>query len=195
MKRFEAACEEHARQGKRKRLDEDSAIAEPGQRGAWVFYDEEFRKLRAAQGCPWLTAVLPMGCPLGIPLKMLKTVLPATRVKDYGLIVDTVSMRVELPTDKVEKIRPELQHLATLAKTTVRALQSVVGRLNYACYVIYTERAFLRHLIDLLKGKKKHHHIYMNREARLDIQARLHFITHCNARVMIREDTRNFKVY
>lgn len=143
----------------------------------------------------YLNTFLTMGEALGIPFKQEKTVLPTVRCKVYGLIVDSEKMQVELPLDKMEKIRSELLDLSSRRKVTVRTLQSVLGRLNYASYVIAPGRPFLRRLTDLLKNKLKHFHVYLNREAKLDVECWLAFMSQFNGKRILGRRTDLFKVF
>ncbi len=73
-------------------------------------------------------------------------------------------------------------------KVTLRELQSLIGLLNFACKVILPGRAFLRRLTNLTRGTTKpHHHIRLNKEARLDIQACKLFLQSFNGEALLLE--------
>lgn len=62
-------------------------------------------------------------------------------------------------------------------KIKLRDLQSLIGLLNFACYVVVPGRAFLRRLINLTKGViKPYHKIRLNKQDRLDLKAWADFI-------------------
>ena len=71
-------------------------------------------------------------------------------------------------------------------KVTLRELQSLIGLLNFACYVVQPSRTFLRKLIDRTKGiQQPHFHIRLNKESRLDIAAWLLFIDNFNGKTIL----------
>ena len=87
-------------------------------------------------------------------------------VQLHGVEVDTDLMEVRLPKDKLQELIPLVASCAKKKKLSVRALQSLVGKLNFACRVVVPGRAFLRRLHNLLRGRtKKHHLIRINKEA------------------------------
>jgi hypothetical protein len=114
---------------------------------------------------------------LNIPIKHSKTVYPSTTVELHGVEVDTSRMEMRLPQDKLDKAFDLLNGLKCRRSVTLRAFQSVLGFLNFACKVIAHGRPFLRRLIDLtLKVSNPSHHIRLTKEARLDIKAWLVFL-------------------
>lgn len=127
-----------------------------------------------------------MGEYIGLPFKKEKTVYPSTKVEVYGLLVDTISQEVSLPQDKLRKLKENIKGLSGVRTIPVRQLQSILGLLNYASYVIAPGRAFLRRLFDLLKGHRKTHHIFITREARADLRAWECFCTSFNGRSFFR---------
>ena len=66
--------------------------------------------------------------------------------------MDTVSWQLTLPEQKLQaKINNLLQ--LCLSKDIVRKweIQSIIGKLSFACHVIYGGRTFLRQIIDFCK--------------------------------------------
>ena len=87
---------------------------------------------------------------LGVPVAPEKIEGPSTRIKFLGLEVDTVAMEVRLPDDKLNDLKTCVQNTINRKgkKITLRELQSLIGKLNFACRAIAPGRAFLRRLID-----------------------------------------------
>ena len=106
-----------------------------------------------------------------------------------GIIIDTVAMEVTLPHEKLEKTKLALGNLLLKKKVTLKELQSVLGLLNFACYVVSPGRAFMRRLTDLPLGlSKPHHHRRLNSEAKAHIQAWISFLQTFNGKSLILVD-------
>ena len=97
---------------------------------------------------------------LGVPVAPEKVEGPVTCLKFLGLEVDTVAMQVRIPKDKLEDLRENITFVLNKAgrKITLRELQSLIGKLNFACKAILPGRAFCRRLIDATIGVKKPFH-------------------------------------
>ena len=125
----------------------------------------------------------------GIPLKSQKTVEPCTTLEFLGTTIDTLAMEARLPSDKLEKLSNMLRKFLHKEKATLKEIQSLIGLLNFACFVVVPGRAFLRRIIDLTIGlKKPHHHRRLNLEAKDDIKVWLFFLDSFNGRCIILED-------
>jgi len=102
------------------------------------------------------------------------------------MLVDTNKMEVILPPDKRLRAIQLLQSTYKKKSVTLNELQSLIGTLQFACKAICSGRTFLRRLIDLTKGVvSKHHHIRLNKEARLDLKMWLNFLTSFNGKLII----------
>lgn len=120
---------------------------------------------------------------LGIPIKSEKTEGPATTIVFLGIELDTCFMEARLPDDKIQKIKLALAAVRKKKKIKLRDLRSLIGLLNFACYVVVPGRAFLRRLINLTIGvSKPYHKIRLNKQARLDLKAWAEFIDNVNGR-------------
>ena len=125
----------------------------------------------------------------GIALKSEKTTTPQTEIEFLGITINTLEMEVTLPADKVEKTITALESLLVKEKVTLKVLQSVLGLLNFACYVVSPGRAFMRRLTNLTMGlSKKGHHKRLTLEAKADINAWLTFLKEFNGKSIILED-------
>ena len=118
---------------------------------------------------------------LNIPLRADKTVLPSTLVILHGIEVDTSSMRIRLPQDKLLDARAKVDDMYRCKKVSLRQLQSLIGSLNFACKVVMPGRTFLRRLINLTKGvHNPNHMLRLNIEARLDLSSWKLFLDNFN---------------
>ena len=109
---------------------------------------------------------------LGFPIAERKIEGPTTVITFLGILLDTATMELRLPHDKLEALTSLLrQWNTTKKKTTKRELLSLIGKLSFAAKVIPAGRIFLRRLIDLSTSVKKlHHHITLTAGARADIK-------------------------
>jgi hypothetical protein len=85
-------------------------------------------------------------------------VYPTTTLTFLGLEIDTFTIELRLPEDKLIQLREKLIYFKTRKKVTLKELQSFIGLLNFACAVVKTGRAFLRRLIDLTVGLRTPDH-------------------------------------
>ena len=128
-----------------------------------------------------LQAFITLADSLNIPLRADKTVLPSTLVILHGIEVDTSSMRIRLPQDKLLDCRAKVDDMYRCKKVSLRQLQSLIGSLNFACKVVMPGRTFLRRLINLTKGvHNPNHMLRLNVEARLDLSSWKLFLDNFN---------------
>jgi len=98
---------------------------------------------------------------LDVPLASEKTAGPATVLQFAGITLDSVRMEARLPEEKLQKCLNLLTDFLARLSARLRELQSLIGLLNFTCFVVVPGRAFLRRLIDLTKGvRQPYHHIY-----------------------------------
>ena len=80
-------------------------------------------------------------------------------------------MTARLPKEKLEKLKSMLKDWINKKKATKRDLLSLIGFLSFACKVVKPGRMFLRRLIDLSTTVKSNNFfVYINAEARADLQ-------------------------
>ena len=107
---------------------------------------------------------------LGVPLAPDKIIGPATCITYLGIDIDSSSFEIHLPNDKLRELRSMLVGWSKQKSCTKRDLLSLIGSLSFAAKVIKPGRLFLRRLIKLSTSVHLlHHHIYLNKEAHLDI--------------------------
>ena len=137
-----------------------------------------------------LQAFLSLAHSLNIPLRHDKTVFPTTIISLHGIEVDTASMQMRLPLDKLHDARNKIDNMYRRKKVTLREVQSLIGTLNFACKVVVPGRTFLRRIIDLTLGMVNAHHcIRLTVEARLDLSAWKLFLDQFNGMSLLLDDT------
>ena len=123
---------------------------------------------------------------LNIPLKESKTVRPCTSIEFLGLILDSVTKEVLLPLDKINTVCLELQAIISERSVTLRRLQSIIGRLNFACSAIPLGRPFLRRLIDATRGGPyPGRKVCITKRSKNDLEAWLFLLSSFNGRSMM----------
>ncbi|KAM9326262.1 uncharacterized protein PAF06_002450 [Gastrophryne carolinensis] len=94
----------------------------------------------------------------GVPVAHDKTEGPATVIKFLGIEIDTVRGVCRLPRDKIEDLVGGLEGALGVKKVTLVQLQSVLGKLNFACRVLPMGRVFTRRLSLATAGVQEPHH-------------------------------------
>ncbi len=95
---------------------------------------------------------------LVVPVASRKTEGPSTTLTFLGLELDTLSLTVQLPSVKLERLRREIRRWECMKSFSKRELLSIIGQLQHACCAIKAGRSFLRRMIDLSKCVRELHH-------------------------------------
>ena len=119
------------------------------------------------------------------PVSEEKTFWRCTRMIFLGLLLDTLTQTICIPAEKIEKAKNLIEKVMNNKnkKITLKDLQSLTGFLNFLGKAIIPGRAFTRRLYsveDRAVGKKlkKHHHIAVDKEMRMDLKMWLEFLNH-----------------
>ena len=87
-----------------------------------------------------------------------------------GIEVDTDSLQLRLPSDKLSRLKYELSRCCHRRSISKRELQSLTGLLQFASKVIRPGRPFIRRLYAMQDiGSHPDHFIHLNLPARADI--------------------------
>ena len=125
---------------------------------------------------------------LGIILEPAKEVGPTTTITFLGIELDSLLLIARLPQDKFYDLRTSIPQWLTRRKCTQRELQSVIGKMSFACKVVPAGRIFLRRLIDLAYSAiRPHHHINITQESKKDFRWWLDFLPSWNGVTMMLE--------
>ena len=108
---------------------------------------------------------------VGFPVMQEKVLGPATVLDFLGFIIDTTSMEIRLPDEKLSRIKQMIYSWRSKKSCTKRTLLSLIGNLQHASSVVRPGRTFLRRMIDL--SKRQVHmdgHLRLNAEFRADLR-------------------------
>lgn len=120
---------------------------------------------------------------LGVPVAAHKTEGPSSALTFLGIRIDTVSMELSLPPEKLVRTIAMVLEWRERKVATKKQLQSLIGTLSHAATVVVPGRTFLRRLIETMAiPKLQHHHVRLNREFQSDIQWWASFLPQWNGR-------------
>ena len=119
----------------------------------------------------------------GLPLEPSKTQGPLRTITFLGIELDSISMEMRLPQDKLAHAIDMFLHRRAGRK---RDFLSLIGTLAHASKVIRSSRIFLRRLIDLSTTvAKPDHFLRLNQEAKSDIEWWFQFMKRWNGISML----------
>ncbi|KAM9323781.1 interferon-induced protein with tetratricopeptide repeats 5-like [Gastrophryne carolinensis] len=117
----------------------------------------------------------------GVPVAHEKTEGPATSIKFLRIEIDTVEEVCRLPADKVRDLETGLEGILGLRKIRLKQLQSVLGKLNFACRVLPMGQVFMRRLsLATVEIKEPYHFIRLTAERKEDVQMWVSFLKSFN---------------
>ena len=118
---------------------------------------------------------------IGVPIAVEKTEGPTTISCFLGLELDSDTMVVRIPFAKVSEITECINTILSQEKVTLKAMQSLIGVLNFACRAIVPGRPFCRRLINSICGlTKPYHHLRITSCMRQDLLMWLSFFQEFN---------------
>ena len=128
---------------------------------------------------------------LGVPIAQEKVEGPTNSLQYLGLVVNTQTMEITLPTNKIEDLKYHINIcLSKRSKVTLRELQSLIGKLNFACRAVSPGRPFCRRLIDATMGvKQPFHRIRITNAMKEDLKIWLSFLNSFNGSCLILPDS------
>ena len=117
-----------------------------------------------------LTTAITLCNKLGVPLALDKLLGPSTVLPFLGIELDTDTMELRLPADKLHSLQSLIKSWQGKKSCTKRGLLSLIGHLQHAAKVVKPGRTFVRRMIDLATtAKELHHHIRLNRGFQSDL--------------------------
>ena len=87
---------------------------------------------------------------LGFSINYNKVEGPTQSIIYLGILLDTNTMTLSLPKKKMELLLQQIKTIKAAKSVSKRDLQSLAGRMSWACHVVYGGRFHLRRLIDTI---------------------------------------------
>ena len=107
---------------------------------------------------------------LGFNVSWRKVVSPTQRITFLGMELDSSTMSLRLPEDKLNRLIDLANTFSHKASASKRQLQSLAGSFNFACQVVHGGRTFLRRVIDCLnKLNHSSHRCRLSSDFRADV--------------------------
>ena len=130
---------------------------------------------------------------LGVELAIEKLLTPCSSLEFLGIIIDTVTMTLNLPEDKLTYYRSIINRWIIKPSGSFKELQSLIGTLVYSARIIQHGNTFYHHLIKQVRaatdGKRKGNlsrkHIKLNSESINELQWWNYFLIKWNGRNII----------
>ncbi len=120
---------------------------------------------------------------LGFAISYSKVVSPTQKLCFLGINICTVTLTLSLPTDKVVKFMDLLKDFSVRKRASLRQMQSLAGRLNWASQVVRGGRTYLRRVLDLMKPlREPHHKVLLGAGFQADIQWWINYLQVFNAK-------------
>ena len=111
------------------------------------------------------------------PVSLEKTFWSTTTLTFLGLLINTVTQTVSIPTEKVTRAQNLIQEILGKKKVTVKQLQRLCGFLNFLCKCIVPGRTFTRRLYSYFNSSMKpFHHVRVNTDMKKDLAVWCEFL-------------------
>ncbi|XP_053563915.1 uncharacterized protein LOC128654176 [Bombina bombina] len=124
----------------------------------------------------------------GIPVAADKSEGPTTSLSFLGIQLDSIKMECRLPEDKVADLKSVIGRMLARKKATLRDIQSLLGKLNFACRIIPIGRIFCRRMSLLTTGvSDPRHHVRLSVEVKEDLKVWRTFLEDFNGQVIMQE--------
>ena len=116
-----------------------------------VYLDDFLIIARSKEECEKAyQALMSLLIELGFSINYNKVVPPCQRLVFLGIEIDSVSLSCSLPLGKLNDLKIVVNNFLSLSSASKKQLQTLAGKLNWACRVVYGGRTFLRRLLDLM---------------------------------------------
>ena len=89
---------------------------------------------------------------LGVPMSEAKTEGPVTRLTFLGIELDTVAMAARLDDSRLAELRQLCLAWQSKGDASAVELQSLAGKLNFACSVVRPGRIYIRHILQQIRA-------------------------------------------
>ena len=130
-----------------------------GCRGITVYLDDFLIVAPTYQEClNQMNTLIRLVRKLGFAVAWDKVEGPTTKLTFLGIEIDTLDMELRLPQQKMEAFSDLLQDCCERKRLSLRQLQRLAGKLNWATQIICHGRTYLRILFEAMRGLKHQSH-------------------------------------
>ena len=95
---------------------------------------------------------------MGFAISWQKVCGPSNKIVFLGVEINTCEMTLSLPEGKVKEIKGILHNFLKRKRASAKQIQSLAGKLNWACHVIRCGRSYLRNILDALAHLRMPYH-------------------------------------
>lgn len=125
---------------------------------------------------------------LGFAINWSKVEGPSQQLVFLGVVVDSVTMTLSLPSSKLQDFNILLGTFSRRKRASVRQLETLIGKLNWASQVICGGRTFLRRVLDLKNAvTERHHKVLLTEDFFADLQWWISFMSIFNGTCRIQD--------
>ena len=144
----------------------------------------------------YLGKFLALCCELKIPTAPHKTFWPCNIIVFLGIELNSITVTALLPQEKITVYSQCIKETLGKKNITLRELNSLIGKLQFATSVVLPGRAFLRRMHDLIIGiTKPYYFVRLYHEVKQDLQTWLDFLLIYNDKTIITQPSRSYSSY
>ncbi len=123
---------------------------------------------------------------LGFAISYSKVVTPTRKLCFLGIDICTETLTLSLPKNKVDKFMDMLCVFQARKRASLRQLQQLAGRLNWASQVVQGGRTYLRRVLDLMRPlREPHHKVLLGTSFQADVQWWISYLQCFNSRSLL----------
>ena len=126
---------------------------------------------------------------LGFAINWSKVEDPNTRVIFLGVELDSTNLTMSLPEGKLTELFNIIEEFKSKKRASKKQLQSLAGRMNWACRVIRGGRVYLRRVLNCMNQLNlSHHKIRLDKSFKADLEWWHCWMTTFNGTCMFRKE-------
>lgn len=133
---------------------------------------------------------------LGFSIAWHKVEGPTQKITFLGVMIDSVQGCLELPPQKLAEFHELVRTTLELKRISLKQLQHLAGKLNWASAVVRGGRIYLRRVLDLMRPlHQSRHKALIPPGMRADLQWWVRFLDHFNGKTWLSSARRWVNVY
>ena len=151
------------------------------------YIDDFWITHQTKEGCQEaLTTLMTLLRELGFSIAYDKVEGPTQQIIFLGILINSVSMSLHLPEDKVKAYKELLLSYSKRSRASYRQLQQLAGKLSWASHIVQGGRIYQQRVLDLMRPMQHpSHKVRLSSEFHADINWWLHILQVCNTKRLI----------